>query len=266
VSTAYLADSGKLYFAHHTQSDAPTSAIVRLIQGVYARDPKNALSLVRNRIFSSSLATEMCHGMVKVAAKRLTDCVPQAEIDEAISRSEKIDVSESFNALSNAFPFEENLNRDLAVMIHEKKPSSEVEWMAVAKKLLRDGENLPVAALLISKEGELLSAAINSNSQNRTLHAEVNLIQSFYRKHRRKIPSESKIVTTLKPCKMCAAMIWTASEKIESIQVVYGQMDEGSHARETVLNPGTFERKRASQTEIQLSCVIERPLRLMKNS
>jgi hypothetical protein len=44
------------------------------------------------------------------------------------------------------------------------------------------------------------------------------------------------------------------------MQIIYGQMDEGNHARETVLNPGTFERKRASQTGGQLSCTIERQI------
>jgi tRNA(Arg) A34 adenosine deaminase TadA len=133
--------------------------------------------------------------------------------------------------------------------------------MAVARKLIRPSEGLPVAALLISADNQILSAALNCNSKNRTLHAEVNLIQCFYRNHRKKIPSGSKIITTLKACKMCAAMIWSSAEQIESTEIFFGEMDEGKHARETVLNPGTFERKRASHSASQLVCEIERQLR-----
>jgi tRNA(Arg) A34 adenosine deaminase TadA len=264
VNFAYLTDSEKLYFAHQPKDEnSPTSAIVRLIQGVYAHDPKNALSIIRNRIFSTAQATEMCHGMVKVAAKRLTDSVSLLAADEVLSgfsSAVKIDVSESVNALLEELPFEADIRNTLDEIVRRENPSSETEWMKAARKLLRAEDDLPVAALLISHDGKILSAAINSNSQNRTLHAEVNLIQSFYRTHQRKIPPQSKIITTLKPCKMCAAMIWTWAENIESMQVIFGEMDEGSHARETVLNPGTFERKRASQSQTQLTCLIEQQI------
>jgi tRNA(Arg) A34 adenosine deaminase TadA len=259
VNFAYLVDSEKLYFAREPEDqNAPTSAIARLIQGVYSHDPKNALKLIRNRLFSTSLATEMCHGMVKVAAKRLTDSVSLDSFLQARSQySEQIDLSESVNALSGPLAYEESLWKNLGKIVELENPSSELQWMNCARKLLHAGGNLPVAALLISPDGQVLSAALNSNSSNRTLHAEVNLIQSFYRNHRQKIPAHSTIITTLKPCKMCAAMIWTQAEKIESMQIVFGQMDDGRHARETVLNPGTFERKRASRNADQLSCKIE---------
>lgn len=261
---AYLTDSEKLYFARHSPGEnAPTSAIVRLIQGIYALDPQNALRIVRNRIFSTTPATEMCHGMVKVAAKRLTDSVSALDSDEVLagfSSAVKIDVSESANALSGPLLFEEDVRKTLAEIVRLENPRSENEWMNVVRKLLSPGDEHSVAALLISHDGKILSSAINSNRLNRTLHAEVNLVQSFYRTHRRKLPPASKIITTLKPCKMCAAMIWTAAENIESMQIIFGQMDEGNHARETVLNSGTFERKRASRNAGELSCNIERQL------
>src|SRR4051794_7209716 len=69
---AFLFYEGTLYFTCHKYIDRqPLSAIVILIQGIYEADPQMARKILRNPIFSTATPTEMCLGMVKVAAKRV---------------------------------------------------------------------------------------------------------------------------------------------------------------------------------------------------
>jgi tRNA(Arg) A34 adenosine deaminase TadA len=259
---AFLIDSGRFYFAFHDSSQgvAPTSSVIRLIQGIYDKEPEQALRLVRNRIFTTAQATEMCLGMVRVAAKRLTD---QISMDEALEKKAEfahaqVDLTECENALAHPLSYETQnpLEEILKASAPSPYPRDDEAWMSVALKLSA-AENSPVSALLLSAENELLAWGLNTNARNRTFHAEINLVQSFYRKFKTKIPEGAKIITTLKPCKMCAAMIWSFSEKIETLKVLFAEDDPGSNARETVLNSGTFERKRASKTASELSCEIE---------
>ncbi|HEX4924736.1 MAG TPA: Bd3614 family nucleic acid deaminase, partial [Bdellovibrionales bacterium] len=49
--------------------------------------------------------------------------------------------------------------------------------------------------------------AHNTNHSNRTLHAELNLVQSWWRMHQAPLPAGAEIYTTLEPCRMCSGMI-----------------------------------------------------------
>jgi hypothetical protein len=51
-------------------------------------------------------------------------------------------------------------------------------------------------------------------------------------------------------------MIWTASEAPESLRVVYAEEDLGRGSRLTVLDPDTFERRRAAGLRVELSSKI----------
>jgi tRNA(Arg) A34 adenosine deaminase TadA len=99
---------------------------------------------------------------------------------------------------------------------------------------------------LVSNEGKILTSAINSNSTHKTHHAEINLIRDYCARNQKKLPVGARIYTTLKPCKMCAGMIWEHAEDLKKIAVYFFENDLGSFARSTVLNPGSFERNRAT--------------------
>ena len=241
---SYLRHDDTLYFARHTRVHArePMSATVKLIQGIYATQPEFARKILRNRIYSTDLPTEMCLSMVKVAAKSLT----------FLERAEVIDFA------SGCGPFTE-----IEMMAPGFQPVPNLEtqqttsndfWMSLAKNLAettptKSRENSPlferdrkVAAILVSRDGKLLGNAINRNSSNRTLHAEINLVQSFYARTGTALPRGCRIYSTLKPCKMCAGMIWHSSEET---QIIYDQFDPGPSGRSTILDPDSFERKRA---------------------
>ena len=93
-----------------------------------------------------------------------------------------------------------------------------------------------IAAMLIDGNGELLSYGVNSNSRNKTLHAEVNLVQRWFRESGKKIPSGAVLYSTHKPCKMCAGMIYHWSENPRDVQVFYAVEEDGGLSRETVLD------------------------------
>jgi tRNA(Arg) A34 adenosine deaminase TadA len=247
-----------LYFALHSQKDiAPTSSVVRLIQGIYASEPENSRVLVRNRIYTTAQLTTMDRGIIQVAAKRASERI----FDEAFGDLEnfeiperQIDLSETFNGLSGVLEYERNYEHEYKN--HPRSPLAGCDdkaWMAFAVQLTlpiqvsRESQtalflsNRPVAAVLVSKTGELLDWALNTNAVNKTLHAELNLVQSYYRKFKSKLPAGSKLFTTLKPCKMCAAMIVEAAEDMRNFEVIYGEDDPGPNARNTALE--NFQRQ-----------------------
>jgi tRNA(Arg) A34 adenosine deaminase TadA len=258
-----------LYFALHSRSDrAPTSAVARLIQGIYATEPDQSRVIVRNRIFTTAPLTTMCRGMIAVAAKRATDqifkdFVSAEKKDSALplkkTEYHQIDLSQSVNGLSTSLNYGAEASQiDIAKnLCHDQ--TDEKYWINLALELIRPTQilrqqenetrlflyNRPVAAVLVSREGKLLDRALNMNATNKTLHAELNLVQSFYRKFGRefgsKLPAGSKLFTTLKPCKMCAGMLFDAAEDMRSFEVIYAEDDPGTNARNTALEK--FQRK-----------------------
>lgn len=242
-------DPATLYFALHSRKDlAPTSAVVRLIQGIYATEPEKSRVLVRNRIYTTAPLTTMDRGMIQVAAKRASEIHGNSELFEIPEK--QVDLSETLNGLTSALEYENHPRSTLA-------GCDDKAWMAFAVQLTRPIQvsresqpalflsNRPVAAVLVSKTGELLEWALNTNAVNKTLHAELNLVQSFYRKFKTKLPAGSKLFTTLKPCKMCAAMLFDAAEDMRNfkvaLEVIYGEDDPGPNARNTALE--NFQRQ-----------------------
>lgn len=237
-----------LYYALHSRIDpAPTSAVVRLIQGIYATEPDQSRILVRNRIYTTAHLTTMDRGIIAVAAKRATDRILENDksdrqnFEELVKiPSRRIDLTQTENGLSAPLSYEHHSHR-----LHPAR--DETSWMELANQLtqttLAQRENKaplflsdrPVAAILVSKTGELLDWALNTNAVNKTLHAELNLVQSFYRKFKSKLPAGAKLYTTLKPCKMCAAFITDAAEDIRTLEVIYDEDDLGTNARNTTL-------------------------------
>jgi tRNA(Arg) A34 adenosine deaminase TadA len=94
---------------------------------------------------------------------------------------------------------------------------------------------------LFSKEGELLAHAVNTNARNRFCHAEINLLRELHFRGLKGIPAGASLYVTLKPCRMCAAMILSFCENSESIRVFYDENDPGPNARRTALDLSPFQ-------------------------
>lgn len=241
---AFLTCEEKLYWARHQASGPqPTSAIVKLVQGLYEIYPDSAQKLVRRRIYATTKPTEMCRGMVKVAARRLTAPItPVDHNDLSFADLTFIEITAPKPPLPP--PTFEGQSTTLGEPAHFMRAVFELAQQVPREKPLYKCSR-PIAAILVSEKNEILAYAINTNVSNRTQHAEVNLIQSYFLTTKQGLPSRSTLYTTLKPCRMCAAMIWHMAEDPENLRVFYGAHDPGPQARHTILDAKSPDRRDA---------------------
>lgn len=215
----------------------PESAVTRLVQGIYENDPEQARRISRLRIYSTVAPSVMCRGMVKVAARRMTVLLEPSCGPTVQSENEVVEVFPTTAVLAT-LPLWEKSTKDRELMALALELGASVE-----RRGPLHASNRPIAALLVGAYGEVFAAAVNSNARNRTQHAEVNLLQGYFSRTGRAIPRGTRIITTLKPCRMCAAMIWHCSEDVEAIRVAYGEHDPGPNARVTILDAGSPDRR-----------------------
>lgn len=236
MDLAVLRDGETTWFARSPAGcPAFLSAPIVLIRGIYDRRPEMARQIVRHRIFTTAPLSASLQGMVKVAAKRITTGL-EIDAPELLLEGRCLEL----NAKDFSHPPE--IDSD------SLSPSSDDNWMKVAgelasripKKSELYESDRKIAAILVSAKGEILSAAINTNARNRTQHAEINLIESLWKKAGKRLPRGSRLYTTLKPCKMCAGMIWDCAEDVRDLQVIYGEDDPGTNARCTALDLSPF--------------------------
>jgi len=234
---AWLCHQDKIYFSRFPkQGSGPSSSVVKLVQFLFDEFVDQSFFILRNRIFSTAALTAMCDGMVQLAAKRATGGI------EPKNRGQKV-----------PFHFVEIGNSQNHYL--KTKHSPELNWKA--PDLVEDaieayfhlqsliatiprGEilhdfNRPIAALICSAEGKLLSWGINNNSKNKTLHAEIWAVQKYFETTGKKLPSGSKIYTSLKPCRMCAGMLVHMAEDPNHLQTTFYQDDPGPLAKNTEL-------------------------------
>ncbi|BBH54174.1 Bd3614 family nucleic acid deaminase [Fluviispira sanaruensis] len=256
---AFISFANKIFYAQSTlEPKKPYSPVTILIQGIYREYPEIALTILRNKIFTNYPPTEMCLGMVKVTAKRI------AYINNFSDQNILIHDQTFEITLQKK---DKNLQEELT-FISEKydyKHKNEFDFMYIAQNLAKEiiiekekyDSCRQVACLLIDSNRNILSFGLNENSKNKTLHAEINMIQKFYNQFRQAIPKGSSIYTTLKPCKMCAGMIWHCAENISDFKVYFLNDDPGSMAKSTVLNCNSIERLRAAKSELEKNIIIE---------
>ncbi|WP_395806766.1 Bd3614 family nucleic acid deaminase [Archangium minus] len=81
-----------------------------------------------------------------------------------------------------------------------------------------------IGSVLVNAQGKIIAWGVNTNSDNSTLHAEVNCVQ-MYQKNTdgAPIPRGSRLYTTLQSCEMCSAMLTTTCET--DLTVIYGERD-----------------------------------------
>lgn len=251
---AFVEHHGVIYHSYFPQGrSAPSSAVVKLMQGLFDQFVDHSFFILRQRIYTTAPLTEMCRGMIKVVAKRATEkTLPQnhqlelaAQFQEVGARTEPVATVRHLNSENTtSLP-------EIQEWLQRQAPQRPVDFLRVAgglaRRIPRGGVlhdfDRDIAALLISPAGTVLSYGINSNSKNKTLHAEVNLVQRFYRENGLKIPEGSILYSTHKPCKMCAGMIYQWSEASDSLQVYYSIEETGLFSRNTVLDREGLNRR-----------------------
>jgi len=254
MALAALAWEGHVFFAEREPAPhEPFSSITDLIQGLWAKDPKMARKILRGRILSSDLKPrEMDRGFIQVAAKRASFGLTQSDIEHALQtpRSQWVQLA----APPPSIGIQTRLDSSHSPM-HGLQKLLNQEARLESKP--RFEQNRRVAAAFISAQGEVLGATMNTNAQDRTRHAEVNLIQSWWLRERKPLPKGAKLYVTLRCCRMCAARIWDACEDPWSLQVFWHEDDPGRMAQNTVLQAGTPARRRVAGSLAQLQHTIE---------
>ncbi|MEM1367184.1 MAG: tRNA adenosine(34) deaminase TadA [Cyanobacteria bacterium P01_H01_bin.15] len=110
-------------------------------------------------------------------------------------------------------------------------------WMQRALAMARQGGELteiPVGAVLVDAEGQLVAAACNrkQREQDPTAHAEMQVIRAAARQLNSWRLLEHTLYVTLEPCPMCAGALVHARLK----RLVYGASDFKTGAVRSVLN------------------------------
>ena len=244
MSTAWLEHNRQIYWAAAPNGIVPETAVSRLVQGIYELYPQQARAMVRNRIYLAGEKTPFCDGVIRVAAKRITEGqqYPEALLGEELPSllpQRTPDFSAPTLSLTNAFA--------LCNQLEAQIPKSTSE---------RYKADRPVAALVLDRDGRLLGQAINSGSQNRTRHAELEAIRDAWARTGRRIPAGATLISTLKPCRMCAGLAWWFCEDPSQLRVIYRDFDPGTNGRATVLDTGTADRLRWATAE-QLALEIQ---------
>jgi hypothetical protein len=242
---ALAVHDGVAYFSRAQPAPhEPESALVKLVQGVYDTKPESALHILRHRIFLNYEPGELCRGMLKVAARRLS--APLEARDHGLAlRLEHRELG-GLAEPSIRSQDEQLVDFPLSLWTESAPPRTDEDFLKLAMLLATTVErqagaklialDRAIAALLVAPDGSLLSWGVNRITRNRTLHAELNAAQRFWRAQRRPLPPGTRVYSTLKACKMCAGMLWHLASDPRTLHVRYLEFDSGPNARETVFN------------------------------
>ncbi len=262
ISLAVLEYEGRILYAEHAPSPhEPHSAVTELIQGIWARDPGLARKILRARIHATTphLST-LERGMVKVAAKRITPGYSATDLRQLLDPESK-KPWERVRSLPTPELLQPGFNSNpMAIAISLEKGMGAEPQSALYERDRR------VAAILLSPAKKLLAAALNTNAQDRTRHAEVNLIQGWWAREGKPLPKGCEIHVTVQCCRMCAGMIWDTAEDPWSIQVHYQRTDPGPMARGTILQANSPERRLITTARQQLDLALEIQASIPSNS
>lgn len=234
---AWVTHQNKVYFARCPKDlQGPSCATTKLIQFLFDEFVDQSFFILRNRIFTTEILTPMAEGMVQLAAKRATGKV--------LARDHVVEAPRQWIEMGSK---DQHFLKSRHEMELEWKAPEWIHDAIEAQYYLQDlisriprGDvlhdfNRPIAVFICAPSGKLLSWAVNNNSKNKTLHAEVTALMKYFETYGRKLPSHTKIYVSMKPCRMCAGMIVNMMENPDEIEVIYFQDDPGPLARNTEL-------------------------------
>lgn len=220
--------------ANHNRA-LPFTAVTQLIQYLFDTHVDHSFFILRNRIFTTEPTTPYAQGMVRLTAKRVSFSVEPRDLG--------IELKYKFKKVCA----DENVLLKSLHVVNTTPPAYPRCTPQNAKPLLTElVQNLPkgavlhdynrtIAAILTDHNGHILEYSPNQNSKNKTLHAELLMLQNYYRRTGQKIPAGSRVYVSLKPCLMCASAILQFAEQPDSIHVYYLEDDPGPKAQNTDL-------------------------------
>lgn len=242
---AFLVFDNLICFSLFPQGqDAPSSAVIKLIQGVPSVFADRSLLALRQTVFTTAPFKESCRGMIKVAAKRGRDQL--RAVDHGISLSMPVrEFGQRQDIWSQplSLPDSDRVRGRWRLGDIETRPTDQVlaELEDITVKGFESDQpryERPwgIAALLLSASGQVLGTASNDNAVHKTRHAELLLIQDLYQRTQSRIPAHATLLVTHKPCQMCAGLIFEWSEDPSSLQIHFRHEVNGVRSRHTVFD------------------------------
>lgn len=238
---AFLIHKEIVYFSFFPKFlKCPSSAVVKLIQGIFDQHRDLSFFILRERIYSSREISLLEKGMIRIVAKRASSI----DVSTFISSKEKpthqfIEIGADEIIYPVKSLIEENLPELPSVI---NKETEAMSWaQKIAQSVRREprwhDSNRSIGALITDNSGRVLSHSCNSACLNKTLHAEVRSIQNHWRSTNSLLPRGAKIFVTLEPCEMCLGMILSSAEEPESIRIYFAEKEKRPSAMRT-----TFEK------------------------
>jgi tRNA(Arg) A34 adenosine deaminase TadA len=263
---AFLSAAQGVFYARRVEWP-PVSPVLRLLRGLHELEPGRARYVARYRIFCTGEASASCDAAMRVAARHMTAGVAAVDHGVHLDDVPRLDAGSAGPAPRRASP---ELEPALSAIVDAgPRGRDHGAWMTLAQRLAaemrrraaalgRDARSdKPVAALLVDGDGTLLGWATNTGARNPTSHAEVNLVEQWLAQARRPLPRGCRVYSTLKPCKMCAGLLWDSAADAFEQTVFYGDDDPGRYARETVLDARSMARRRVTTNERELRAVLQ---------
>lgn len=263
---AWITYKNRTFYARGS-SNYPGSAVIKIIQGIFEEFVDHSFFILRQRIFTNEAENPVAKSIVKVAAKRVSFGVPIPNLlqnSELLSDWVEVLPKESgylfVDSIHRDFLLEKkitesihgglgisDLNSEFIFALDNRNLSKNIDSKLVEeflKKIIlqipRGGTlhdyNRPIAVAAFDKNNLMVDWAIAQNYKNKTLHAEVILASKILL---RQIPIET-VFCSLKPCKMCAALL-NHLVKIGLIQSIrYFENDPGPLAQNTELDGRSY--------------------------
>ena len=224
------------------------SPITELIHGVWATEPELARRILRGRIFASHAPSQVDQAMVRVAARKLSAPVEPSSggVDGGALELRRVGARD-FAAADEGLQTLQKTGLPQRLERSDLQKVSETVLALAFSRAQTEGprwsRDRPIAALLIAPDGRILDRAWNRSGHDATLHAELQLVRRWAaRSEQDEIPEGSLVATSLKPCRMCAALLAAAGAGTGRLQVIYSEDDPGPNARDTVLDGLPWQR------------------------
>jgi tRNA(Arg) A34 adenosine deaminase TadA len=230
---AYVRHENSVYFSDcNLVPGVPFTPLTHLVQGIFERLGPNSFTILRKPIYTTYKPTETCIGMIKTAAKRhrFSDLKTFQNLIQSAANPIKIEYANPYSPPKLNFESGLLSPMKLATQLRDAIPKNKKRYL----------QNRPVSSVLVNKDGEIIFYAENSNAENKTLHAEVNLIQGYWAKYKNPIPKDAVIFSTLQPCPMCAGLIFDVLKPNKPC-VFYLDPDTGPLVKKSILYKSKFE-------------------------
>lgn len=225
----------------------PLSPLASLIFGIWQlhrASRSSAKSILRNPIFTvQSELSPFEWGLLKVGAKRVRLSARWPQEDPELAKIPLLPVIYDLETSLKA-AFDGPVDQDLI----DLQPARIAHWclgteITPSTLSIEKFTGRAVRACLWTQEESPPILARNRPDIHPLFHAEFLALQHALRKEEKPLDCETELWVSLKPCKMCAGLLWESSLDPMQLRVLYRDFDPGRNARSTCLDPRSAERK-----------------------